>query len=260
VLGFILASLVAARAQAPVLSPGQLRTLPDQAQVRVLGWVTQVDPRGRSVRVEANGMTFTAEGSNSARIPQVRPGDRVLVTGELQPGGKILLDTLEPVRPSESIHSLIGTLLSLNQRRRRLVLKSDTGRRVQINYGPDTTFVRLGRRSRAGELRFGDRVWVDRAAGGSPAGAASRVEVVDARKRRFDDVGESTAVDSARQQLRVRFSTGARTILMAQSGVRGASPASRFHSLKVGLRIRVVGDERRGVIIAERVEPIRSER
>jgi hypothetical protein len=247
-------SLTAASARAPALDPKQLQALPDQAQVRVLGQVTHVDAKGRSLRVQANGLTFTTESQGGVRLPPLRPGDRVFLTGELQPGGRIFLDSIQPVRPLAEVHPLVGTLLSVDRRRRRLTLKSEAGRRIPIIYGSQTTFVRLGRRSRVGELRFGDRLWVDRTGAGRLAGAASRVEVVDAREGRFAEVGEITAVDSARQQLRVRFSGGARTVLCADAVVGASRSASAFGSLKVGQHIRVTGDERRGVIVAVRVK------
>jgi hypothetical protein len=250
-----------ARPQPSPLGPKQLRALPDQAQVRVLGRVKSVGAKGQSVRVESNGMVFTAERAEGTVLPRVHPGDRVLLAGELQPGGKILLESMQPVPtqrvPGVAGRPLVGTLLSVDRRRRRLILRSETGKRVPVSYRRETTFVRLGRRSRAEELRFGDRIWVDREGPGSSAGTTTRVEVVDANEGRFVGVGEVTAVDSPQQQLRVRLSAGSRTVLAGQAQLRGPVGLLEFRSLKVGQSVRVIGTERRGVIVAQRIETVR---
>lgn len=250
----VFTSLMPFQAQAATLSPKQLRALPDQAQVRVLGRVTQSDAKAQSLRIEANGMAFIVERPGAVRMPRLRPGDRVLITGELQPEGKILLESIQPIRAAVEDRPLVGMLISVDRTGRRLILKSETGTRARINYRPDTTFVRLGRRSRADELRYGDRLWVSRKPDGRGAGPASRVEVVEAKEGRFTGIGEITAVDSVRQQLRVRFGAAARTVLVAQAVIAGPARAAGFRSLKIGQNIQVIGAERRGVIVAQRVQ------
>ena len=123
---------------------------------------------------------------------------RVLITGELQAAGRVLLDSIQKVPPLSESRSVVGTLLSVDHRRRRLVLKNKAGRQLQVSYLPQTTFVRLGRRSQPQQLRYGDLLWVDRSAGGSSSISATRVEVVHAREGRAPERQRATVTNRLR--------------------------------------------------------------
>jgi hypothetical protein len=231
-----------------------VESLPDQAQVRVLGRVTTVGTGGRSFRIAVDGMTFAAEVPEGLATPPVRVGDRVLLTGLLQPLGRVLIQTLRTVVAPAGSQAQIAMLLSVNLRERRMIVRTDGGKRVRVRYGPETTFVRLGRRSSAQELKFGDRLWIGHDEPGGPAGPASRIEVMAATGGRFSGMGRITAVDSARQQLRVEFGRRARTVLADKAVVRGGGGDGGLSMLRVGAEVRISGIERRGVIVARSVE------
>jgi hypothetical protein len=201
---------------------------------------------------------FAAEIGPELRLPVAHVGDRVLVTGLLQPRGRVLLQTMEVLPSTPADDTVVGMLLSVSLAQRRLVLRSDAGRRLRVAYGPDTTFVRLGRKSSAEELKFGDRVWVGRKGGEAALRPASRIEVMGASGGRFAGTGMISAIDSDRQQLRVRFGHRGRTVLADRAAVRGSGGSGAVTTLRVGATVRVSGVERHGVIVARRVEPLPS--
>jgi hypothetical protein len=249
-LSLLLVSVTGAAAPAPEVSSEEARDLPDQVQVRILGRVTAIGTGGRSLRVEADGMTFVAEVHGaSASLP--RRGDRVMVTGTLKPEGRVLVRTLERVSTGASAEPLTGTVLSVSTRRHRLILRGERGERYVVGFGPETTFVRLGRRSAPQKLNFGDRVWVDRE---QRNGSATRVEVMAANGHPVTEVGEITAVDRDGEQLRVRFGPGARTVIAGRAAIRAEGREVPLTTLRVGENIRVSGVDRNGVIVARAIE------
>ena len=130
------AAAVGAAVPASDAPSGQVRALPDQAQVRILGRVTSVRAEGRTVGVEADGMRFAAEIEPGLRVPVAHVGDRVLVTGLLQPRGRVLLQTMEVVSSVPAADAVVGMLLSVSLPQRRLVLRSDAGRRLRVAIVP----------------------------------------------------------------------------------------------------------------------------
>jgi Domain of unknown function (DUF5666) len=232
---------------------GPVESLPDQAQVRLLGRVTSISPNGRTMQVDAAGMTFEADFSEQKARPSVRVGDRVLLTGLLRSQGRVLVQTIQTVSAPAGGEPLIAMLISTNLHARRLTVRTDHGRRLRVRYGPETTVVRLGRRSSAEELKFGDRLWIGQA-GLRGSGTASRIEVMAATGGRFSGVGRVTAIDTERQQLRVLFGRRARTVLIDKAAVRRGRGSSALAVLKLDASIRISGVERRGVIVARSVE------
>ena len=118
--------------------------------------------------------------------------------------------------------------------------------------------MRLGRKSSAEELKFGDRVWVGRIGGGSLWSKASRIEVMGAQWGSLCRHGGDSAIVLDRQQLRVRFGRRGRTVLADRAAVGGTGDSSRLTTLRVGATVRVSGVERHGVIVARRIEPLLS--
>jgi hypothetical protein len=212
-----------------------------------------ISPDGRKIQVDVAGMTFEADFSEQKARPRVHVGDRVLLTGLLRSQGRVLVQTIQAVSAPAGSQPLIAMLIAANLRAHRLTVRTDDGRRLRVRYGPETTIVRLGRRSSAEELKFGDRLWIGRVGLGG-AGAASRIEVMAATGGRFSGVGRITAVDNERQQLRVLFGRRARTVLIDKAALPGKRSDSALELLKVDASVRVSGVERRGVIVARSVE------
>jgi hypothetical protein len=78
--------------------------------------------------------------------------------------------------------------------------------------------------------------------------------------KRFSGVGRITALDPARQELRVQIGNRSQAVLAAKAKVRGPGGTVPFKALRPGARVRVSGLERKGVIAAQRVDVIRGSR
>jgi hypothetical protein len=234
------------------ITPERAPALTDQAQVRLLGRVAAVRPGGRLLRLQVGGMNFTVDAKGQTSLRPVRVGERVLVSGELLSGGRVRLRSLTPITARADEAEAVGMLISVDLPGRGLVVRTDTGRRLRVPYGRETTFVRLGRRSKAEALRFGDRLWMERPANGS----VTRVEVIGKEGRRFLETGRITAVDPVRDQILVRFEGRTRTVLAGRAAVRHLGKAASLEALRTGERVRVQGSERRGVIAARRIESV----
>ena len=240
----------------PKIKPKSAPAIADQAQVRLLGRVTAVGTEGRWLRIEAGDVSLTVEATAATFPKRVRPGDRVLITGRLLASGRVQLHSFQTVPRAAAGRPLIGMLLSVDGSRNRLVMRTDSGRQLPVLFGADTTFVRLGRRSSATELRFGDRLWVDREAGVTKP--ASRIEVMGASARRFAGDGRISAINPARRQLK-RDLAARRALFRWNEPPREESlEGSSFAALRIGRRVKVIGVEREGTVVARRVEVLPS--
>jgi hypothetical protein len=228
---------------------------PDQVVARVIGRVYEVSRDGRTFSVEAGDVNFRVEPGYAIRFPTLREGDRVLVVGTLRTQTRLTASEVRVIS-GQNARALTGELREIDRQRSRLMVLSERGERMEIQYTVDTIIARLGRRVNVDQLRAGDEVVADGRWVSPRLMRATRIEVTGAGDRwQSGQSGEVVSVIRRDRSMRVDFGEETRTVLVPPEATisRDGRPVP-FDQLVPGDQIRVSGGLRDDAVSARSIE------
>jgi hypothetical protein len=228
---------------------------PDHVEVRVVGRIRELSADGRTFTVESGEVSFRVEPGFATRFPGLRDGDRVLLLGTLRSQTRLTARDVQ-VLGGSAPRALTGSVGSIDRRRRRLTLRTESGETTEVEYTEDTLFARLGRRVTVDQIQVGDALWVDGRRDGERLVRATRIEVTGSGDTwQTGRSGEIVGVNRGDRTLRVDFGGETRTVNLGdRTSISRQNRELPADELIVGDQIRVSGELRGNAVDARAIE------
>jgi uncharacterized protein DUF5666 len=232
----------------------------DEVRVQVTGRVESVVDR-ESFDLVSKGLRFRVASSPRFRASEteVRRGDRVRVSGELERSDRILaysVNIVERGRGGRASNALTGTIRTLDRTGERFTLATPGGN-LRVVWDEDTEFIRNSVRSSPREFREGDSVRIIGRRNADGDIEARRVLSGGQAGWTNGGVGEIVSLDSRNQEAEVDFDGEVRTVRLNNAEIRARGRRGDLNDLRLGHDVRVTGTVRGGNIDASLVELVR---